>query len=253
MVYNSHASSLDCVSEILKICNCTVTNYPLNDITRRFNSALDWYFGLAFKSDGRWNFDDINETSPPIDEQNLVSGTNRYKFGTFTETVINLLRLEILTADAKGKTLIQETIQSLGVGDIAPESGSIGGINEQSFHELYLSPASGTPTHYCKYGDFVYLRPSPNYAETDGLKAYFSRPAAYMAATDTTKVPGVSVMHHDILCRKAALPYLIENNQPSGGAIAQLLIEDKQTILDYFARRGEDMKNRLTVRQEDCR
>jgi hypothetical protein len=245
MVYNSHATNLDCVSEILRICGTTVAGYPLNDITRRFNSSLDEYFSLAFQSDGRWSFDDINETSPPIDTQDIVNGTNRYKFGTFTETVINLIKLEILDGDGNGHSLIKEDWENLGQTREGNESGVITGVNQDTFQELYLDPASGRPTHYIKYGDFVYLRPSPNYSETAGLKAFFNRPASYMAATDTTKIPGVPVLHHTALCRMTALPYLIENQLPHATIIAQLVQQDKLMIEEHFAQRTKDMKSKM--------
>jgi len=37
----------------------------------------------------------------------------------------------------------------------------------QPFTELYDSSNTGTPTHYLKYGDFIYLRPYPDYAEAN--------------------------------------------------------------------------------------
>jgi len=173
--------------EIDRICGSTSSTYSSEAKTARVNSALDRYLQIAFKADNRWNFDDINETSPPIDTQNLVSGTNRYKLSDFTEKIHNLIRLEVLTSAGKGRYLIPEMISDLrDPENYHYESGRVGYINNNTFQDLYLDPQSGTPTHYIKYGDFIYLRPSPNYNETDGLKAYFNRPASKFNFTRVT-------------------------------------------------------------------
>jgi hypothetical protein len=107
-----------------------------------------------------------------------VSGTNRYKFSAFTEKIINLIRLEILDSSGVGQPLIPETFDTMGLPTIGATSGQISGFSSQTFQERYLNPsASGLPTHYIKFGDYVYLYPKPNYDKAGGLKAYFNRPA----------------------------------------------------------------------------
>ena len=139
---------------------------------------MDRYLHLAFKSDGGHSFDDINETSPPIDTQSLVSGTNRYKFSDFTEKILQLTKLTVLNDDAVEVALIPERIENLS----------------DAFTEVYKSTDTGVPSHYLKYGDFIYLRPYPDYSETDGLRAYFNRPASkfdFNTFTVTIAAPGV--------------------------------------------------------------
>jgi len=246
MQYNSDADDQDIITEILLICGATTNTYSLKDMTRRFNSALDRYFSIAFDADGRWNFDDINNAAPPIDTQDIVSGTNRYKIGTFTEKVLSLIKLEVLDSAGKGIELIREDISNLDARAPGNASGYLnGGSSTRTFQELYLSPTSGTPTHYTKYGDFIYLRPSPDYNETAGLKAYFNRPASYMASTDTTKVPGVPGTHHTYLARAAALPYLIEKELPQAQSVAQEVLIGEQEIRTYFSHRDKDNKQRM--------
>jgi len=157
------------------------------------NDALDWYFQLAFEADSEWTFDDINNTNPPIDTQNLVSGTNRYKVSSFTEKIFKLLKLEVLDSSGAGQSLTPETMDILGTSSGA-QSGVISGLSSQSFQEAYLNAPSGVPTHYVKYGDFIYLRPKPNYSYASGLKAYFNRPASkfsFVPFTVTIATPGV--------------------------------------------------------------
>jgi len=160
---------------IHRLAGTTTNTYSFKNLTSDLNDTMDWYLQLAFKSDGQWNFDDIGKTSPPIDTQNIVSGTNRYKISSFTEKLLDLIKLEILHDDATGHELIPETLDSFG-SILGSESGVIGQSLGGSFQDIYIDAPSGTPTHYIKYGDFIYLRPNPNYSETFGLKAFFHRP-----------------------------------------------------------------------------
>lgn len=164
------------LQELNRLCGTTTTNYPIKDKVADLNEALDWYVTLAFKSGLNWEFDDSNETSPPIDTQALVAGTNRYKVSAFTEKIINLIKLEVLDANGNGLGLIPETMNSFG-NIIGSESGRLASVNPLSFQQTYIDAPSGTPTHYIKYGDFIYLRPNPSYSIAAGLKAWFNRAA----------------------------------------------------------------------------
>ncbi len=181
------------IQTINRLCGATVNTYSFKAKMADLNDALDWYFGLAFKAGSEWEFDDINQTSPPIDTQAIVSGTNRYKISAFTEKIIELIRLEILDSSSTGHMLYPETFDTMGYL-YGSQSGVISSIAGQSFQQLYLDAPSGLPTNYTKFGDFIYLRPKPNYSLAAALKAYFNRPASkfnFVAATVTIAVPGV--------------------------------------------------------------
>lgn len=235
MQYNSHATSQDCVSEILKLCNTTTATYALVDITRRFNDALDWYVHLASKSGKRWPFDDLNQSTAPILTQNLTSGTNSYRISSFSGSLLYISRLEVL--DSAGNKY-----------NLTPDE-----YVEADFVNTYSTGSVGIPERYTKYGDFIYLAPTPNYNSTNGLRAYVVRQSLYMASTDTTKIPGVPVIHHMALCRKAALPFLVENNLPHASAIGQLLQKDERDILEYHGYRNNDLPTRLSALNQDNR
>lgn len=296
------------------------------------NDALDWYCQLAFMAGKQWEFDDINQTSPPIDTQDIVSGTNRYKVDSFTQKIIELVKLEILDSGGTGRFLIPETFDSLGSLYIGNTSGQLYGISSQTFQERYLNPPSGVPTNYIKNGDYIYLWPSPNYNKTAGLKAYFNRAAlkfSFVAATvtiaspsvfsatahglvagdtviletdgalptgfsvdtqyyvisagltanafelsatsggsaingtgsqsgnhaflKTSASPGIVSVHHQALCRKAAMTFLSYSNSFKLGNLPQQVQEDERIISEYFSKRGKDIRQRLTAFQEDNR
>ena len=152
--------------------------YSIEDKVARINDGLDRYFFLASKACGVRNFDDTLQSSPPIDTQNLVSGTFRYKMSSFTAKVLQLLRISALSSDGIEYDLIPEDIQNL----------------PGSFTELYKSTITGPPAYYLVYGDFIYVRPTPDYNETAGLVAYFNRAISKFDLTKFTVTiasPGV--------------------------------------------------------------
>jgi hypothetical protein len=228
MQYNSESNSEDCISEILAICNATIVTYTANDITRRFNRGMDDYWDIAMNNQGAWPFDDTNQTTSAIVTQDLVSGTNKYKISAFTGSAVGILGVSILDSDAVVHPLAKEEFYQV------------------QFESDYATTNTGTPAYYLLYGNWIYLRATPDYNETNGLRVYADRDPLYMSPSDTTKEPGVPKKHHLYLCRKAALPYLIEKKLKHMSAIAQLIKKDEQEIKRYYARRDKTLTNRLT-------
>ena len=227
MNYSGESNSQDCVSEIRLMCKATSNTYGINDITRRFNGALDEYFDLAFEADSGWSFDDVNQTTAAIATQTLTSGTNNYKISLFSGSATNILGMAVL--DSSGD-----------VQKITPEQ-----IEFTKFETDYDTTNTGLPNTWTKFGDYVYLRPTPNYTRALGLRAYVERNPLYMTVSDTNKEPGTPKKHHMYLCRKTALPYLVENRLPNAGAIAALIQKDEADIKKYFATRDKSIPHRL--------
>lgn len=313
-----------------RLCGTTLNTYSYKAKAADVNDALHWYFGIAFSNGLNWEFDDINQTSPPIDTQSIVSGTNRYKLSAFTEKIVNLIKLDILDSTGKGINLMPETFDTLGSPAVGSESGVISGVSGQTFQELYLNAPSGTPTNYTKFGDFIYLRPNPNYSLSSALKAYFNRPASQflfvpvVANTDdtltatahglsagdtvifetdgtiptgltadtqyyvissgltadvfkvsatlggsaiditnaqtssnhaflkTSKEPGINLMHHPMLARKAAITFMTFNNTNGvyNARLSAVLPEhqkDERKVGEYFSNRDKEVHKKLSA------
>ncbi len=185
------AQNLGIIQNIDRFCGTSVTTHPIKNKVADSNDALDWYMDLAEKASTNWNNDDSNNTTPPIDSQNIVSGTNRYKLSAFTEEIEEILKIEVDDGTGVCKALLAETLNSFG-GEIGPTSGQISEVSNGSFDDTYINAPSGVPTAYIKYGDFIYLNRKPNYNATSGLKVYFNRPATkflfypVVANTDNT-------------------------------------------------------------------
>jgi len=191
--------------QINNICGTSNSVFSNKEKVTKINNALDRYFFLARKCSGKRIFDDHDNVNPPIETQNIVSGTNRYKFSAFTSEIIDILKLEALNENGYGYNLIPEDINSLPA----------------SFEELYLNAnkAEGTPLYYCKYGDFIYLRPTPNYSETSGLKIYFNRPIikyAFVSFTVTTATNLINATAHGLVADKDAVIFETDGTIPGG-------------------------------------
>ncbi len=234
MQYNSEANNQDCISEISALCGGLVIDADvLDNITRRFNFSLDDYFSLAFRYGRRTDFDDINESSPPIDTQNLVNTTNRYKLSAFSEIILELFRLELLDESGNGYSITKEYFKDL---------------DDVSFQERYVNAILGKPTRYMIYGGFIYLDRIPENNITDGLMAYFNRPAVYMDVAATTAVPGIPTIHIPYLCKKTAHAWLMDNNVKRANTLKNEIMEDRESIKKYFGKLNNDQKDNITTK-----
>ena len=146
--------------EINRICGVTNAVYSNKAKIARLNNALDRYWFLVSESGPKGTLDDTNLSNAPIETQNLVAGTNAYKISSFTSKVLQILRIAILDDDAEEADLVREAFDEI-----------------DEFNETYSTAAAdrGTPTHWTKIGDYIYIRPCPNYNETSGLRAYINR------------------------------------------------------------------------------
>lgn len=229
-------SSVGIVDEINDICNSDNNSYPLASKARRVNAALDRFFTIAFEADGRWSFDDINQTTAPLESINLVSGTEKYALDTFTSEIIKVLRVEIL--DSNSQSVLLEFLDEAEI-----EDRSLVQFNSQT----------GLPTHYRLFGKYIYLYPKPNYNMTNGLSLYFSRNKSAFTAADTTKSPGIPSLFHKYICNSAALPYLIEEQKGHKNDIAALVEKDEMAIRDYFGNRNEGERHVMAMKPRNFR
>jgi hypothetical protein len=167
------------IDEILRITGTTSAVYSLKAMVLRLNNALDKYWFLASSSSPKGTFDDTNNTSLPVETQNIVAGTNAYKISSFTNEVLQISKLAVLNDDGEEVDLIREDFDDL-----------------QSFYELYTtdSDQQGIPGYWTKMGDYIYIRACPNYSETSGLRAYVNRELSkftWVPFTVTVATPGV--------------------------------------------------------------
>lgn len=167
------------IQEITRITGAGINVYTNKARIARLNNALDRYWGLLAENAEKGTTDDTNQTSLPVETQSLVSGTNSYKVSSFTNEVLQILRLSALNDDADEIDLVREEFDDI-----------------ETFNELYStdSDKQGTPEYWTRIGDYIYLRPCPDYSETNGLRAYVSREMSkfnFTSFTVTQATPAV--------------------------------------------------------------
>src|SRR5205809_836405 len=74
----------------------------LAEFTAAVNITLDDFIKLAITSDGRWQFDDSNQTDYPIVSTNLVSGQRDYSFTADGSGNLVLDVFRVLCANSAG-------------------------------------------------------------------------------------------------------------------------------------------------------
>jgi len=182
------------IEEITRITGAELAVYSNKARIVRLNHALDKYWQMASDAAPKGTFDDTNQTSAPIETQNLVAGTNAYKLTDFTNEILQILKLSILDDNAKEFDLIREEFDDLW-----------------DFNTLYSTDVAdrGIPQVWTKMGDYIYIRQTPDYSETNGLRAYINRELskfAWVTFTVTIASPGVfSATGHGLVAGDAVI------------------------------------------------
>ena len=181
------------IDEVLRICGTTSAVYSNKAIICRLNSALDKYWFLASNSAPKGTFDDVNQTSLPVETQSLVAGTNAYKISSFTNEVLQVLKLAVLNDDGDEQDLIREEFDDI-----------------TDFYELYTTDTAsrGVPGYWTKMGDYIYIRACPDYSETNGLRAYVNRELSkfsWVSFTATAATDLINATAHGLVTNKAII------------------------------------------------
>jgi len=214
--------------EINRLCGTTDEVYSLRDKIARVNQALDRYWQLASDVAPRISFDDVNQASLPVETQNLADGTNYYKISSFTNEVLQIIRIAILNDNGDEIDLIREEFDDIS-----------------KFYERYSTDSSkrGTPTHWTKVGDYIYITPCPNYDETNGLRAYINRELSklsYVVFTTTHASEQINAVAHGLSDGDTIL--LSTNNTLPAGYTADTqvyYVRDKATDTFKVATAGD--------------
>jgi len=193
----------------------------LKKFTAYANEVGDDLWFAIWSSMGSWQWDDSNQTNLPQATTDLVSGQSRYAMPT---SALTIKRVEIKDENGswlKIKPFIREK-----------EKEAIGSLETHS----------GVPTGYFMINDTVQLYPKPNYASTGGLKLFFDRALVSFATSDTTKTPGIASPFHGLYPLGMAITWL-KIKQPNSPSLAQYqrdYAEQKQALIDFYAKRWED-------------
>lgn len=244
MVFNDISTSQGIVQDTYFEVNADATTYPIADLTRNANAALDNVVTLILGADQRWQFDSTNSTDLPIGTTDIVSGQQDY---SFDEEYLVIKSIEI--ADASGKWTRLIPIDNMSLDEREALSG--------------FETVNGTPMYYDKMGDSILLYPAPNYNYTAGLRAYFQRKIDYFDASDTIKEPGFAKHLHKYIPLYCAYIYACAKDLVKQSVLKQRLAfyegnklqggNDQGAIATFYAYRELDFKRTLKPRIENTK
>ena len=248
MVYNDVSGGQGIVQDTYFEVSANSNSYPIADLTRNANNALDTVVTLILGSDSRWQFDSTNATDLPIGTAGLVSGQQDYSFAS---EFLVIKSIECSDAEGNWTKLIP-----------------IDNYDEEVALSQFQT-VNGVPKYYDKMGESILLYPAPNYsiAPTDtpvgGLRAYFQRKMDYFVVGDTTKKPGFAEHLHKYISLYCAYVYACAKDLPKQNGLKARMEyyegnrlrggNDAGAIATFYAYRELDFKKKMTPLIENSR
>ena len=235
----SDSTNGDGIVELINDLAGTDNNdYSLSKKARDVNSALNRFWLIAIKSAGRWQVDDSNQSDYPIITMNLVAEQQDYSFtmdGSSTPNqVLEIQRVSVL--DSGGSERLLTPID----------------INDVPVAMSEYRKTSGMPVEYDKNATGIFLFPKPAAASvttTNGLKVYISRTPTYFLSSDTTKKAGIPRLFDEYLALRPAYQFCFRKNLPQAKVLKQEMLEMEDAIGEFYARRNQDERPRITARR----
>ena len=191
----------------------------LQTFTRYANLSLDRIVSLIYQADGRWEWDDNNQTDFPIATTNIVASQKDYAFST---THLNIFRVEF--TDSNGQTT---RLLPIDQSDIQTSVNNFQSV-------------SGVPQFYDKLGNSLFLYPTPSQSVSGGLKVYFQRGASYFTTSDTTKEPGFASIHHGLLADEMCYMYAKDQRLSAKDDMFKDLQIAEDQMQDFYLTRQKD-------------
>jgi hypothetical protein len=207
------------------LVSSSTNSYPLKQITKDVNTALDNFFEIARLNAPKIKIDDTNHSSEPAYTFNLVSGTQRYTYtvDASSNQITRVDRVDVVRADGSSKRLTflnRETITEEGIASYKADAGE--------------------PEEYYIDGEEIVLFPKPNYNATNGGKLFIERAGSYFTSTDTTKVAGIPNLFHDYLWLRASYFWCLLKDQARARNLKVELMDMETRIAQYYKRLNAD-------------
>lgn len=216
------------LSEARRFSKTNSTSYTTADITESVNRAFDRVASLIRQANGRWQWDDSNNTDHPIFLATLTTDQQDYE----------------LDPDMYG-------VQRVEVKDTAGNWTKLTPFDQADIFDQSITDflsGSGVPQYYDKLGGSLFLYPKPSYTQVESIKAYCERGPSYFLTSDTTKTPGFNPMFHRLLPLWAAYDYLAINNVKTADRFKGEILELENALMEHYARRDKDEHIRLQAR-----
>lgn len=219
----------DIVSSIYAKTKTNSSSFPAADMLIDINTAYNHIVSLILGADGRWQWDDSNQTDLPVATTTITSTQADYSLAT---SHLQIDRVEVKNSDGTWFRL-----QPIDKDDYDVPL-------EQVF-------TTGTPEFYDIVGSSVILYPTPDYTQTASLRLTFQRgPALYTSAevSTGTKEPGFSSLYHDLIPLWVAYNYALNNSLPTANGYFNEIQRKEQQLTADYAKRNADDRPRFTMK-----
>lgn len=221
-------------NKIYRLTKTNSTSYPDADLLDDLNIQYSDTTADLFLSDGRWQWDDANQTDLPVATCALMSGQQDYAIPA-AQLIID--RVEI---KPNGGTYCYK-IHPRDVED--PMWGSnVLGLDNLS---------TGGPLFYDLAQNSIFLYPIPGYSQAASLKVYFRRAQIDFTSGDLstgTISPGFASIFHDILAYKVAYDYAIINLPQLATGYWNVIQQKTAKLKAFYQLRNKDDSPRLSMR-----
>ena len=221
-------------NKIYRLTKTNSTSYPNQDIVDDINIQYSDTTADLFLSDGRWQWDDTNQSDLPVATADIVASQQDYAL-----SVAHLI-IDRVEVKANGAQMTYR-LSPRDVEDPMWGSYFIGLDNV----------STAAPMQYDLAQNSIFLYPIPNYSQAASLKVYFRRAQIDFSTGDLsagTINPGFASLFHDILAYKVAYDYAVINLPSLAQGYLNLIQLKTQKLKTFYDLRDKDDAPRLAMR-----
>jgi hypothetical protein len=236
MEFNNSTDDNGIVQLINDTASTDNNDYSLAKKARDVNSALNRFWLLAIKAEGRWQVDDTNQSGYPILTYNLVASQQDYAFLLDNEAVPNQIleihRVEI--KDSNGNWV-----------KLTPFDG-MNELDNESLTDFFKTPAM--PKYYDKQGMSIFLYPAPSASyvtTTNGLRVWVTRTPTYFTAADTDRKAGIPWLFNEYLSLYPSELFAYRKILKNRQEFRDLRLAMELDIEEHYQKRAKDVKKRV--------
>ena len=219
------------VNLVYFLTNTDANSFTAANMLLAINNAYERVATLILQSDGRWEWDDLNNTDLPIATTSLVSSQADYSIAT-THLSINRIEVKDTSGNWYQLTPLNQT--------------DLEGIALTDFLET-----AAQPTYYDVIGNSIFLYPAPNYSQSASLKVYFQRgPTLYTSGevTTGTKEPGFNSLFHRLIPLWVAYDFAIARGKQNAPQLRQeIAVLESELVNTYQVRLKDEPLRMRTV------
>lgn len=224
------------ITESRRLVKANESSLPISDIVQSANNALERVVALIRDAQGRWQWDDRNNTEDlPFATTGIADGVGDI---TLDPSHYQIDKVEMLDAGGGWATLIPFDVSDPRCAAYSTLVGT-----------------SGVPVMYDKVGESLILAPKPNFTRAAALKVSYERGPSYFTSEDTTKTPGFNPLFHKLIPFWVAYDHAVINQLPISKQLGVgskkyntlgLIPDMEEQLKSFYMLRGRDEHIRLT-------